>query len=301
MVCAVPGCPNVAATIRVLCLLAWCQAATRTHPAAACVLPVLRPTIPSWPSNVLVVADHAGHRNDGRGLSRDRGQRGHSHRRHAETHLVGRGADRGRVQAGRVGVAGVGHAQAAGGGVHPRYERGLAAGVPPREYPGHVVGRGQQQRRQRLALGEHLPGDDGHERFAARACDGYAAASEGWTSISGPDPSAVRGWSCRITYAVITLATLAIGAGRVAPGPYTTPKPLTSAAEAPSAGHETAASRSWSGVAVAAPGVTVPAPGVTVPGGDVADPEGDAFSSAMAKPARQASAASRARIPLCRR
>ena len=31
----------------------------------------------------VVVADHAGHRNDGRGLTRDRGQRGHSHRRQA--------------------------------------------------------------------------------------------------------------------------------------------------------------------------------------------------------------------------
>ena len=66
-----------------------------------------------------------------------------------------------------------------------------------------------------------------------------------------------------------------------------------SAAETPSAGHETAASRSWRGAAV-------PAPGVTVPGGDVAGPEGDVFSSAMARPARQASAASSARIPLRR-
>ena len=104
-----------------------------------------------------------------------------------------------------------------------------------------------------------------------------------------------------MTYAVITLATLATGTGRVEPGPYTTPKPLMSAAEAPSAGHEIAASRSWSGAAVPACGVTVPHPGVTVLGGDVADPEGDAFSSVTAKTARQASAASRARIPLRRR
>ena len=95
--------------------------------------------------------------------------------------------------------------------------------------------------------------------------------------------------------AVITLATLAIGTGRVAPGPATTPKPLMSAAETPSAGHETAASRSWRGAAV-------PAPGVTVPGGDVTGPPGDAFSLAMARPARQASAASNsARMPQRRR
>ena len=54
-------------------------------------------------------------------------------------------------------------------------------------------------------------------------------------------------------------------------------------------------------------GAAVPARGVTVPGGDVAwgrgatGPEGNVFSSAMARPARQASAASSARIPLCRR
>ena len=100
------------------------------------------------------------------GIAAIRGQRGHAHSRHAEAHLVGCGAGGGRVQAGGVGVAGAGHAQAAGGGVHSRYERGLAASVPPREYPCHVVGRGQQQRPQRLALGEHLPGDDGYQRVA---------------------------------------------------------------------------------------------------------------------------------------
>jgi hypothetical protein len=89
------------------------------------------------------------------------------------------------------------------------------------------------------------------------------------------------------------LATLAIGTGRVAPGPATTPKPLMSAAETPSPGHETAASRSWRGAAV-------PALGVTVPGGDVAGPEGDVFSSTTPQPARQANAASSARIPLRR-
>src|SRR5207247_513980 len=104
------------------------------------------------------------------------------------------------------------------------------------------------------------PATTGTSESPARACDGYAAASDGWTAISGPDPPAESGWSCRTTYAVITLATLAIGTGRVAPGPYTTPKPLMSAAEAPSAGHETAASRSWSEAAGLAPGVTVAAP-----------------------------------------
>src|ERR1700751_2050219 len=98
--------------------------------------------------------------------------------------------------------------------------------------------------------------------------------------MSGPDPFAGRGWSCRTTYAVITLATLAIGTGRVAPGPASTPTPLMSAAETPSAGHETAASRSWRGSAVPAPGVTVPEGDVGAPDG-AAVPEGDLFSSAM--------------------
>jgi hypothetical protein len=39
------------------------------------------------------VADHAGHGNDCRGHRRDRGRRGHLHRRDAKAHLFGRGAD----------------------------------------------------------------------------------------------------------------------------------------------------------------------------------------------------------------
>src|SRR6202035_674837 len=137
------------------------------------------------------------------------------------------------------------------------------------------------------------PAATGTSESPSRACDGYAAASDGWTAITGPDPPAGSGWSCRITYAVITLATLATGTGRVEPGPATRPTPLMPAAETPSAGHETAPSRSWRGAAV-------PTPGVTVPRGDVGAPEGDLFSSAMLQPARQASAASSARIPVRR-
>src|SRR4029077_4565188 len=115
-----------------------------------------------------------------------------------------------------------------------------------------------------------------------------AAASDDWTAISGPGPPDGSGWSCRTTYAVITLATLAIATGRVAPGPATTPKPLMSAAETPWAGHETAASPAWRERAS-------PPASLTVPEGDVAGSEGDVSSSARAKPARQASAASSAR------
>src|ERR1700750_3268613 len=138
------------------------------------------------------------------------------------------------------------------------------------------------------------PAHRGAGASPSRTCDGYAAASDDWTAISGPEPPEGSGWSCRITYAVITLATLAIATGRVAPGPATTPKPLMSAAETPCARQEPPPSRSGRGAA----GTAV---GVTVPEGGVAGSEGAVSSSARANPARQASAASRARIPLRRR
>jgi len=112
----------------------------------------------------VVVADQAGHRDDRGRPGDDRGQGRHSHRGRAQPHLVGGGAGGGRVEAGRVGVGGAGQAQGAGGGVHPRHERGLAPGVPAGEDPGDVVGRRQQQRRQRLAFGQHLPGLDRYQR-----------------------------------------------------------------------------------------------------------------------------------------
>ncbi|HEX3962814.1 MAG TPA: hypothetical protein VHZ03_40305 [Trebonia sp.] len=54
------------------------------------------------------------------------------------------------------------------------------------------------------------------------------------------------------------MATLAMGICQVAPGPSVTPMPLMSAAETPAAGHETAPSCFWLGVAVPARGVTGP-------------------------------------------
>ena len=83
-------------------------------------------------------------------------------------------------------------------------------------------------------------------------------------------------------------------------GPSTTPMPLMSAAEVPSAGHATALRCSWLGVAVLVSGVTVSAADVAGPGG-AAVPEVDVFSFPVVQPARQASAASSTRIPLCRR
>src|SRR6185312_6695138 len=119
-----------------------------------------------------------------------------------------------------------------------------------------------------------LPASHRASIHATLSAEGSSSASDDWTAISGPDPPEGSGWSCRITYAVITLATLAIATGRVAPGPATTPKPLMSAAETPCAGQETAASRSGRGAAGAA--------GVTVPEGGVAGLEADVSSSAIA-------------------
>src|ERR1700744_4977757 len=117
------------------------------------------------------------------------------------------------------------------------------------------------------------PATTGTSESPARACAGYAAASDGRIAMRGAGPPAGSGWSCRITYAVMTLATLAIGTGRVAPGPATTPTPLTSAAETPAARHGTAASRPPRGA-------PVPAPGMTTTGTDAAGPGGIHFDAA---------------------
>src|SRR2546423_776711 len=73
------------------------------------------------------------------------------------------------------------------------------------------------------------------ERSAA-SCAGYAAASAEDTVIVGPSSPAASGWSDSTTYAVITLATLAIGAGRAAPDVPRLPTPTTSSAAWPWAG-----------------------------------------------------------------
>ena len=161
-----PAGRSAAATIRVLRPLTSCQAATRRQPPAACVLPVLRPTIPSWPSSVLVLRTTPATGTKAAGIAviaASAGTRIAAVPRRTWSAAV-LTVDESRPD--RVGVTGAGHAEAAGGGVHLRRERGLAAGVPPREYPGDVVGRGQQQRLKRLALGERLPGGDRHQRVA---------------------------------------------------------------------------------------------------------------------------------------
>jgi hypothetical protein len=122
------------------------------------------------------------------------------------------------------------------------------------------------------------------------SADGSSSASSAWRSeIASPAATATSESpprACDGTYAVISLAALAIGTGRVAPRPSVTPMPLMSAAETPPAGHETAPSRSWLGVAV-------PARGATVPEGEVAwgwgatGPEGDVFSSPVVQPGRR--------------
>ena len=92
----------------------------------------------------------------------------------------------------RIGVAGGGHAQAARGGVHPRHERGLAAGVPAREYPGQFRPTAAAAP-QRLALGERLPGGDGHQRVAGANLRRVGGRLRRLDPISGRSSAAADG------------------------------------------------------------------------------------------------------------
>jgi hypothetical protein len=111
------------------------------------------------------VADDTGHGNVGRAHCHDRGESGHPHGGSTQSRLVVGSAGGGGIQPGWIGVGGCGHAELAGSGVHPRGERRPAAGVPPRENPGHVVRGRQQQRLQRLALGDGFSGSNRYQRI----------------------------------------------------------------------------------------------------------------------------------------
>ncbi|HET7119859.1 MAG TPA: hypothetical protein VFI17_01265 [Solirubrobacterales bacterium] len=88
---------------------------------------------------------------------------------------TGRG-DRGVGEAAGVGVVSVFHPQLGGGFVHLGDEGFDAAGLVDRQQRGDVVGRGQQQRLQRVPLAQHLAGfhrDDGLVEFQppVQVCD----------------------------------------------------------------------------------------------------------------------------------
>ena len=78
---------------------------------------------------------------------------------------VGRRRHRGRIVATDVGVVGLGHAQLTGGGVHLGHERSGAAGVPPGQGEGHVVGRSDQEPLEQLPFGQYLAHADRHGRL----------------------------------------------------------------------------------------------------------------------------------------
>src|SRR5205823_3879190 len=73
-----------------------------------------------------------------------------------------------------------------------------------------------------------------HGRPAASVA--YAAASCAETVSAGPSSAGRSGWSRSTRYAVITLATLAMGTGRTAPEEPRLPSPATSTVAWPVAG-----------------------------------------------------------------
>ena len=131
---------------------------------------------------------------------------------------------------------------------------------PPARCPRRTLVEGVVQGEYEVVAGLESVGQDG-------------SAGAGLAEYGGDDHGAAG--SCRTTYAVITLATLAMGTGRVA-----------APARAP-----------WLAVPVTGP---APVPGV--PEAGAAGPgEENASSTATTRPARQATATSTATIPLSRR
>ena len=100
------------------------------------------------------IADRADDRELGGGHLDDVGEGRDGHRDLGEFELVVDGADGAGVPSGRVGVAGVAHAEGDGGGVHLGDERRDGSGIPAGQDPGDVVGAGQHEGFERLALGE---------------------------------------------------------------------------------------------------------------------------------------------------
>ena len=139
------------------------------QPPAAASEPVLTPTNPSSPEQGVGVVHGPGDR-QGRARRRDDArEHRQAHGPIDDAHLVGGGRHRRVVVAARVGVAGVRHAERPSGGIHPCDEPAERAGVPARQNGGDVVRRRQQQRLQRLPLGQALAGGDRHDRLAPSA------------------------------------------------------------------------------------------------------------------------------------
>ena len=94
-------------------------------------------------------------------------------------------------------------------------ERGLRAGVPAGQQARDVVRRGDEHQLQqgcaRSGAGRRGPGRSSRRGRRTRPPPGGRPRS------SGPGSASASGWSLRITYAVITLATLAIGTGLWSP------------------------------------------------------------------------------------
>ena len=99
----------------------------------------------------------------------DAGEHGQPHGPVDDAQLVGRCRDGRVVVAAGVGVSRVCHPERAGGFVHPRDEPLLRAGVPAGQDCRDIVRRRQQERLERLPLGQLLAGGNGHDRLLLSA------------------------------------------------------------------------------------------------------------------------------------
>ncbi len=160
-----PGWPNTTPVIVVRLPSIKRMARKAKQPPAASSEPVLTPTNPLCPSNVLVLCTVPATGSVALGVAMMLAAHGPID--HA--HLVGGSRHGCVVVAARVGVAGVGHAQRPCGGIHPGNKPVHRAGVPSRQNRGDVVRRRQQQRLQRLQFGQLLSGGDGHDRLLLSA------------------------------------------------------------------------------------------------------------------------------------
>ena len=124
-----PGWPNTTPVIVVRLPSIQRMARKAKQPPAAAVEPVLTPTNPLCPSNVLVLHG-AGDRQRRARCGDDAREHRQAHGPIDDAHLVGGSRHGCVVVAARVGVAGVGHAQRPCGGIHPGNETGPSSRRP---------------------------------------------------------------------------------------------------------------------------------------------------------------------------
>nr|AGZ94505.1 hypothetical protein [Streptomyces sp. WM6368] len=144
--------PRTAPTISWLVLPTFFCAAKSRFPPAFVVVPVLMPSESLYGTRRFQFGQFLPDGADPAGLLGDVEERLHLHELQTQLHLVLGGADRGRVQTRGVRVRRPGHAEFLRGLVHLLDERFLRTGVPAREQPRDVVGRGDHEGGDRVVL-----------------------------------------------------------------------------------------------------------------------------------------------------